>query len=186
MGETMNKKIAELLVDYLEAHPNMISVDKDYFVDILMQTKIPQKSDEFYHKIPPNHQSIDSDSRIYSFSLRRILRNRNAKKYRIGLIRSALGAIGESLRIYDSSLLARKIRKSRKLVEMMDQVGIPYSLLGKFEIIDYESSVKCETKPILIIPGVEDLDAILAWENKKKRVYEEIRIDKALSHPKMT
>lgn len=165
----MDRKVVERLIAELEIHPPLTPIvlsNKSYLLDLLISTDMPV-SRRFYEEVAPNQVSIQDDatSQYHSFSIRRVLRNNQARGYRLSglkrLYEGALGAFG----IHDSDVLTRRLRGDRDLVRMMTEAaqhGQPHSLLAKFETFD-ELSRKVATRPLVIIPDASP-ERISSWE----------------------
>ena len=65
--------------------------------------------------------------------------------------------------------MARRLREDPDLVAAMLKCDIPYSLLGRFKTVDYESRPEEITEgPFLVIPGA-DIGKIVAFESRYQR-----------------
>jgi len=78
----MDVQIAERLVSALEKRPMTgVVPDKALFLDVLLSTDVPESS-RFYEVVPdrPDKRQLVQETGRYSyFSLRRVMRNRNAR-----------------------------------------------------------------------------------------------------------
>ena len=159
------------LVRDLERHFPLtegILPQKQGLIRLLISTKMPE-SRRFYEEVMPNEQPIPdpANSKEYSVSVRRILRNKLAYDYETNFLKNFYDAVVSSLGAYDSNVLARRLRADRDLVNLMQQAyqsGQPYSLLAKLETVDILSG-GIETMPLLVIPNSRNMPKVLAWES---------------------
>lgn len=168
----MDIKVAEKLISEMRKHSHLVSLDKGLFLDLLVSTHI-QDSSKFYEALPDNQQEIQETDHFHIFSLRRVLRNRNARGYRLSQWKKMYEAILSSFGIYSSDALTRNLRANANLIEMMASCEEPFSLLGKLQTFDYNNpnEVFVVTRPVLIIPGAENIEQIRDWE-KANTIYE--------------
>ena len=162
----MYKEEANILVDSLKKHSGIIPPNSEMFFDILVNAYIP-KSSRFYESLPDKQQLLEETNRYHYLSLRRVLRNRNARNYQLSGLKQAYEAIASALKIYSSDVLSRRLRADKELVEMMAESRHPFSLLGKFQTYDYDNPDErlfIETRPVLVIPDAKDITKILKWE----------------------
>ena len=181
----MDKKVAEKLVDELERQHRAIPIDKGMFIDILMSFPI-LKSSRFYEELPDKQQLIEESGRYHYFSLRRVLRNKNAKNYRLSRAKQAYEALASTLGIYSSDVLSRKLRADKELVKMIADNENPYSLLGKFKTYDFDNpdeTLFIMTKPVLAIPDAKNIAKISDWEEANTIYEKEVGI--FFRHPKI-
>ena len=180
-------EMVEALMDAFCAHPLIIPVDKELFVNLLKSIEIPislENSKRFYIEFPEYSQYsqsfMEGYGRYYSLSIRRILFNNNADNYKLSSIKKVWEYLIKQVRGYSSNVFARDIRLKEKIVKLMFQKAYnnPFSLLAKFETFDFENqdlTLFHSIKPILVIPGVdyggENGRAILSWEHDNM-VYE--------------
>lgn len=173
----MDRKIAERLINELSKHSEIVSPDRKLFLDILISTDIPESS-RFYEQLPDKRQLVEETDRYHYLSLRRVLRNRNARDYRLSQRKKNYEAVASALGLYSSDVLSRNLRVNKDLVEIMAECQEPFSLLGKFKTYDHgnpDETLFVVTRPILVIPNVENREPIYAWE-KANTIYEkEIR-----------
>ena len=172
----MDKKIAENLINELERHSGIIRPNRDLFFNVLSSADVPESS-RFYEVLPSNKQLLEESSRYHYLSLRRVLRNKNAKDYQLSKLKSVYEIITSELRMFSSDALSRKVRTNKDLINMMGECEHPFSLLGKFQTWDYDNSegkLYSITKPILVIPEVEDMKLIYDWENENTTYKKEI------------
>jgi len=174
----LDKKIAEKLIDELEGHSGIIKPERELFLNILVSAEIPDSS-KFYENLPEKKQLSEEFNRYHYLSLRRVLRNRNARNYRLSEWKKAYEAIASAMRIYSSDSISRNLRANKDVVEMMAECREPYSLLGKFKIYDFNNPDKALfviSRPVLIIPGAKDKGPIYEWENDNTTHEEEVGI----------
>lgn len=130
----MDVQIAERLVSALEKRPMTgVVPDKALFLDVLLSTDVPESS-RFYEVVPdrPDKRQLVQETGRYSyFSLRRVMRNRNALGYQSSDSKNILDRMASALGVYSSDALTRSMRADRKLVGMMTRCEEPFSLLGK-------------------------------------------------------
>ena len=167
----MERYLAEILIGGLESHPPLtpgILADKNYFVNLLVSTQL-KPSRRFYEEVGSNEAVIQNPAMdlTHYVSIKRVLRNRLAKEYKLSWLKARYEAAASAFGIYDSDALTRKLRIGEDIVRMMAeaaQSGQPYSLLGKLETVDGILE-KISRRPLVIIPNVGDLSRILAWED---------------------
>lgn len=161
----MEREVAEVLIDGLENHPEIIPPDRSLFMNTLTSTKVPASS-RFYVELPDTQQIVQDAERHHYLSLRRVLRNRNAEKRQQSLLKQTYEVLAALVGVYSSDILARRLREDKGLVDMMARSRHPFSLLGKFQTYDLVSPAVLfiVTRPVLVIPDAEDVSKILAWE----------------------
>ncbi len=169
----MEREIAERLVDELGKHSGIISPDKKLFLDVLISADIPESS-RFYETLQNKQQFVDGTDQCHYLSLRKVLRNNNAKDCLLSQWKKAYESFISTFSFYSSKSLSRNLRADKGIMEMITECKEPFSLLGKFKTYDYnnhEEELFIITKPILIIPGVKDMKQIYNWE-EANAVYE--------------
>lgn len=168
----MDRNLAERLVEELEMHPPLSSQvlkreekDINKLVDALVATEVPP-SKRFHEQVHPNNIYIhDAAMELHHFvSIRRILRNDQARNYRLSTAKAWYEYAASTLGIHDSDIWTRKLRSNDDLIRMMAQSPLPYSLLGKIETFE-DSSRKVAIRPIVIIPEAHDSSKIREWED---------------------
>jgi len=176
----MDEKTAKNLVDEMARHPEVIKPDKDLFVKVLSSINVPGSS-KFYENLPDdllnNSQLIQKIDRYHYLSLKRILRNYNAREHQLSTSGKILESIGSVFRVCDSDALDRNLRTNKDLIKMMAENKQLYSLLGEFQTYDFDNpddKFFRITRPILVIPGVEDMSEILKWEQANSTFEKEI------------
>ena len=163
----MDQEIAATLVDTLKRHSWIIPPNREIFMKVLTSTEVPDSS-RFYEKLPDNEQLLKETDRYHKLSLRMVLRNRNAKDYRLSPLKKIWEDWTSTLGIYSSEVLSRNLRANSDLIDMMAASEHPFSLLGKQKTYDYSNAREDlfrATRPVLVIPGQSDIIAILDWEN---------------------
>ena len=173
----MDHRLAENLLDELAKHPEIVRVDRDLFLGVLKVAEIPESS-RFHEDLPDKQQLAEGLDRYAYFSLRRVLRNRNAENYRLSAWKNTFEAVMSAFGAYSSDVLTRKIRADGEIVDMMARNEHPFSLLAKCKTYDFgnsEGRLFVVTRPVLVIPGVKDIDRILAWEEDNTAYEEEVR-----------
>jgi len=173
----MNKKFAETLMKDLGRHGNIVTPDNELFLNELVSVDVPESS-KFYETLPGKKQLVEEVGCYHSFSLRRVLRNRNAKNYRSSQWKETYGAIASIFSFYSSDTLSRNLRANEKLIEMMARCNDPFSLLGKFQSYDFDNPEKTLfiiTRPVLVIPGTKDIKLIHDWEEANTTYEKESR-----------
>ncbi len=169
----MEREIAERLVNELGNHSRIISPDKKLFLDVLVSTDI-QESSRFHEVLQDKQQLAEESDSYYSLSLRRILRNSNAKRYKLSQWKKAYESFISTFSFYSSDSLSRNLRADKGIIEMMAECKEPFSLLGKFKTYDFDNSEETlfvVTRPVLVIPGVRDTNRIYGWE-EANTIYE--------------
>jgi len=166
----MERKLAENLVLELARRRDIVVPNRRFFTDILADTEVSESS-RFYEALPNNQRTIQESGRYHCLSLRRVLRNRNAKSHQLSQVERGYEALVSGLGIYSSDVLSRSLRADEDLVEMMSECEEQFSLLGKFQTYDYENPDKVTvlTKPVLIIPGFVGVEEIHKWERDNTR-----------------
>ena len=174
----MDQKTVSVLVDGLSQHSGIITPDRRAFTKTLLGVGVPN-SKRFYEDLPEREQVIQEDSRYHRLSLRRILRNENARDYRLNPLTQAWEAVLSFVGAYSSDSLTRSIRADPELVEMMARSPHPLSLLGNLRTYDYDNPDEhlfVISRPVLVIPGATDTAHILSWENVNTIFEEEVGI----------
>lgn len=156
----MDHQHARALVLGLKERPAMIPVDTDYFTKILENVRMPESS-RFYETVGSNKQRHEDGEDFYVLSIRRVLRNRNAKNYTYTPWKQLMDTFLERIGSYSSDRLTRLLRTDEELELRLEQAPSPWSLLGK--LVTYYGSGETVSRPILYIPGA-NLDWVLAWE----------------------
>jgi len=149
----MDRKVAETLVSELGRQVRIVTPNKELFLDVLVSADVPESS-RFYEFLPDKRQSVQETGRYHSLSLRRVLRNRNARDYQLS-------------RWKISDTLVRNLGSDGKLVEMMSRCEEPFSLLGKFQSYNFDNpdeKLFVVTRPVLVIPGAKNMKPIHDWE----------------------
>lgn len=180
----MDIKIAESLLSELGRHSGIVTPDRRLFLDILVSTDVPESS-RFYEGLPDKQQLVQETGRYHFLSLRRVLRNRNARSYQLSQWKKAYESITSVFGAYSSDALSRNLRTNRDLVEMMAECREPFSLLGKFQTYDFDNpdeTLYMVTQPVLVIPGAKDTKSICDWETANT-IYEK-EVGLFLRHPK--
>ena len=173
----MEVKEAEALIFSLEKHPGIVKVNREIFLPVLLDAKLSESS-SFHEDLPDTQQLAEGLDRYAYFSLRRVLRNRNAENYRLSAWKNTFEAVMSAFGAYSSDVLTRKIRADGEIVDMMARNEHPFSLLAKCKTYDFgnsEGRLFVVTRPVLVIPGVKDIDRILAWEEDNTAYEEEVR-----------
>jgi len=174
----MDRKIAETLVDELGRHGSLVTPDRDLFLNELVSVDVPYSS-KFYEVTPGKQQLVEETGRYHYLSIRRVLRNRNAKDYQLSQWKKAYEAIASAFGAYSSDALSRNLRADGTLVEMMARCDEPFSLLGKFQSYDFDNpdeTLFVVTRPVLVIPGVKDMKPIHDWEEANTTYEKEVRM----------
>ncbi len=172
----MDEEVAESLISEFERHSGIIRPDRDFFLNILLSADVPGSS-RFYEVLPGNGQLLEEFSCHHYLSLRRVLKNKNAKNYSLSKWKSIYGTIASELGIFSSDALSRKIRTNKDLMNIMAKCEHPFSLLGKLQTWHYQNARGesfSTTKPILVIPKSENISKILDWEEKNTTYRKEI------------
>lgn len=158
---------AQKLVDAFGEQFRSTTPDKKLFLDTLVQADIVE-STKFSEELPDNQQTITEADQYHYLSLRRVLRNSNARSYQLSGAKktwaSMLGAFG----IYSSDVLTRRLRSDSEIVELMHASTSPFSLLGKFETYDHSNPdvLFRKTQPFIIIPGAKNWVPLARWEDE--------------------
>ncbi len=172
----MDKSTAEPLMDAFGKHFTAFKPDREMFLSMLLAQPVPDSS-RFYEKLPDNRQVFEEDNtRYHCLSLRRILRNMNARAFMPHPVKAAIDDFFKRIGVYSSHSLTRSIRANNDLVRLLDTSEYPCSLLGKFETYDYgnpDEVLYIAKRPILIIPGAEGFEDVLKWEEEHTEYYRE-------------
>ena len=174
----MDLKTASVLVDGLCRHPEIIRPDSEFFTEILLGVSVPESRKRFYEDLPGRQQECQETGRYHCLSLRKVLRNGNARNYQLNPLTKAWENVLSSVGAYSSDSLTRSLRANPDLVDMMAECGQSLSLLGKMRTYDYgnpEETLFVISRPILIIPCAEHTTA-LDWERSNTLYEEEIGI----------
>lgn len=172
----MDPAVAEALFGAFEKHLGILLPDRNAFLELLVETDVPDSS-KFSEELPDKPQIITESDIYHCISLRRVLRNRNARNYKLSGAKKAWEAVAAGLGIYSSDVLTRKIRGEPGVVELMHVSDSPFSLLGKFETYDHanpENTLFKKTRPILIIPDLPNAQAIKNWEEANTTYEKEV------------
>ncbi len=172
----MDRGEAEVLVEGLRKRPEFDSLDSGLFTDALESTEVPPSS-RFYEETPDVQHTMRDSDRVQFLSVRRVLRNENARNYQLSLLKRGFEAAASALRVYSSDALTRRLRADNDLVKIMAECWHPFSLLGKLQTYDYSNpdSAVITTKPILIIPDAGDIETILRWEDANTTYEKEVK-----------
>lgn len=174
----MDHDIAALLVQELERQFRTIRVDKEKFLDALLLTEVPE-SERFAERVRSNEQTVEESDRFGTLSLRRVLRNANAEESLVSGWRSAVDYVTAVFGFYSSDVFKRRLLESGNIVTLMQESKVPYSLLGKFKLVDYEThdgNTIVATHPVLIIPGVKDRGPVDRWERMNTKYEKEVSL----------
>ncbi len=168
---TLDRAAIETLAYGLEKHPGLIPLDRARIVATLDQAYVPDTS-RFHEIVPENWQSLEESDRYHRFSLRRILRNKNARVYDPNLLKLTYATVISVFGGYSSDDMARRLRMDEHLARMMIDNDHPFSLLAKQETVDFtdHEAVYISKRPVLVIPGA-DMERVLKWESENT-VYE--------------
>ena len=149
----MEREIAEKLFGELSKHLGLPS-PTERFIDVLVSVETKDSS-RFYKEVPQVIQNFDEYGRSHQFSIRRILRNKNAILTPVSNLKMTWRNIVSKIGARDSNIFARDVREREELVDMMFSSlneGYEFSLLGKLNECDYEvPPTKYKCRPILII-----------------------------------
>jgi hypothetical protein len=158
---------AQKLVDAFGEQFRSATIDRKLFLDVLVEANIPESA-RFSEELPNNQQTISEADRYHYLSLRRVLRNGNARSYQLSGAKKALARILGALGIYSSDVLTRGLRSDPEIVELMNSSTSSFSLLGKFETYDSSNpeALFRKTQPFIIIPGAKN------WVPLARREYE--------------
>ena len=162
-----------VLVEELLKRPVLCSFDKEKFARLLENIKVGNSS-KFHEEFPNETQRIDDCNFIYEFSLRKVLRNGNAKNYQFSKVKQIAASFASDLGIYSSSVLTRNLRADGEILGLMEKsalMGNPFSLLGRLDFFECEigGGVELErNRPVLIIPGIRGNEAnvVYSWESR--------------------
>ena len=173
----MERSLAESLIDELTKHLGIINPDKDLFLNILTSAEVPESS-KFYEVLPNKQQLVEERKRYHYLSLRKVLRNRNAKENQLSLWKSKYESIASAFGICSSDVLSRNLRVNKDLIEMMDECKEPFSLLGEFQTYNFDNhdeTLFIITRPVLVIPSVENRKPY-NWENANTKYEKEVGV----------
>lgn len=176
----MDPAVAERLFEELSTHSGITPPNRKLFLRLLASTSVPESPD--FHQTLPNERQLTQESSSYHYlSLRRILKNRNARDYQSPQWRRHLDRVASisPFRVYSSDALVRDLGANRKLMEMMAECPEPFSLLGKLKTYDWDNTAEdlfIVTRPVLVIPGVEDREPIYEWEQARTTYEKEVRM----------
>ena len=173
----MDKIIAGKLVNELKNQFRFFTLDEKLFSNLLTSVNVPESS-RFYEVLPDNQQTIQASDSDHHFSLRRVLRNKNANDYQLFGLKRIYGAITSAFGAYSSDVLTRYLRLNKDVTEMMTNCNEPFSLLGKLETFDSSNpeAVSITTRPILVIPNVKERTIVDNWEKENMTYFKETRI----------
>jgi hypothetical protein len=180
----MDRKVAETLVSELGRQVRIVTPDNELFLDVLVSADVPESS-RFYEVLPDKQQLVQEIGRYHYLSLRRVLRNGNARDYQISQWKKAYEAIASAFGAYSSDALSRNLRADGTLVDMMARCEEPFSLLGKFQLYDFDNpdeTLFIVTRPVLVIPGAKDMNPIHDWEEANTTYEKEVGL--LFRHPK--
>jgi hypothetical protein len=172
----MDKDVAEKLLNELGRHGGIVIPDYQLFLDVLISTDIPECS-RFYECLTDKQQLVQETGRYHYLSLRRVIRNVNAKDYQLSQWKKMYEAVASAFGVYSSDSLSRNLRANSTLVEIMARCEEPFSLLGKFQSYNFDNpdeTLFVVTRPVLVIPGLKDLEPIYDWEEKNTTYEKEV------------
>lgn len=178
----MNEDLTNILIEELLQNPGIKAVHnftpKIYLFKEVLMSDISEQSERFYEKLPHKSQTlVESEMRYYSLSLRRLLRNRNAKDFELTPTKAAYERLLSKLGIYSSDAMTRSLRLDQDIVNMMSACEHPFSVLGKLQTyeIGRENVLLRRTRPILLIAdsGRGDRARIESWETANQKYEEE-------------
>ena len=172
----MDPAVAEILFGAFEKRAGIQAPDKNAFLEMLVEAQVPDSS-RFSEELPDKPQIITEADLYHCISLRRLLRNRNAKDYKLSGVKKAWETVAAGLGIYSSDVLTRKIRADPELVELMSISDSEFSLLGKIETFDYANPKEIlykKTRPILVIPDLPKAAAVMQWEEANTTYEKEV------------
>jgi hypothetical protein len=172
----MDKSTAEPLMDAFEKHFTAFKPDREMFLPMLLSQPVPDSS-KFYEKLPDNRQLMEEDDSMYYFlSLRRIIRNMNARAFMPGPVKTFFDGLLQKMGVYSSHSFTHSIKSSPDIVRLLDTSEYAFSLLGKLEIYEHgnpDDILYIAKKPVLIIPGAEGIEDVLKWEEENTQYYKE-------------
>ncbi len=174
----MDGKIANKLVSELRRHGGLIIPDEKLFLELLTSTDVPESS-RFYEKLPDREQLSEGTGYYHYLSLRKVLRNRNAGRYKLPQWKKAYETMMSTFGVYSSDILSRNLRANDKLMKIMMECGEPFSLLGKFKTYEFNNpreELFIINRPVLVIPGVRDMTQIDNWEKRNTTYKKETRV----------
>src|SRR5574341_1538563 len=110
----MESTIASKLVKAFEEQFKTAKIDTKFFLEMLVAAEIPESS-RFSEELPGKQQVINEGDRYHYLSLRRVLRNSNARNYELSGAKRIWAAALTAFGIYSSETLTRKIRGDSEL-----------------------------------------------------------------------
>ena len=170
----MEEAVADMLLDTMGRHSGMMPLDRETFRRVLVATDMPESS-RFHEELPENKQTFDevaNERRYHRFSLRRALRNENARGYRLSAAKKFLEFALSVAGSYSTDSLTRNLRADPDIVNLMAGCRYPFSLLGKLETYDFgnkDERLFRITRPVLFIPDSDGEAPIYSWEDKNTR-----------------
>jgi len=165
----MDESIAKALVEALSHHPWLPVPDQTSLTGLLVRTRV-EDSRRFYEPVAQNDIRLEECDRIVAFSLRRVLRVRQARGYSRLSWKKTVDALGRWAGVYSSSALCRSLRADPDMVNLLERSDQPFALLGKREIVEFDLTrdrTDISITPVLVVssPNVS-LDQVLAWEQR--------------------
>ena len=91
----MDKEVVKNLVSELKRHSEIVIPDDQLFSKMLISTDVSESS-RFYEELPDKRQLVEETGRYHYLSLRRILRNKNAKNYKLSKLKRIYEKIGRA------------------------------------------------------------------------------------------
>ena len=174
--DRMGEKYVASLIDALANHPGMPTFNHSVFAEVLSMTPVHQ-STRFYADVPSNPgitQRVEVTSEQYTeLSLRRVLRLFNLQPgYKLGLAKKLWGDCLSARGIFSSNALTRSLRADPDASKELFGSHHDYAVLAKLRTYSLTGQIETgeitpvSSKPIIIIPGIENMGAVLRWEDR--------------------
>lgn len=179
----MDRGAAEALIEVLNNRIRIPDDKKENLIEILEDTPVHNRGFHLQNRFSVNihhneHPVIIERARYISLSLRRVLINRLAGLIYLGEMERAMHNVTNKLKIgYSSTEKASRIMDNSELLRMMGQSRAQFSLLGKLRIHDYdnpEERLYVVSKPMLVIPGADNIEEIQKWEESQAHYRKEV------------
>ena len=143
----MQETIALQLINELKRRLTFIEIKKNFFLNSLIKTNIPQQSTS-YESVYSNTQIIEETDRHFYISLTYIINNKNP-----------------------SVLLTKTNKRFLDLVKIIKNSQEPFSAIGELTTYDFNKKTNfIITKPIFILPNQTSDKEIDNWE-KTNTIY---------------
>jgi hypothetical protein len=153
--------------------PNITKPEQRLFTDLLVATEVHQ-STKFYADIQGSQEVAIrlgvTPTQYSDLSLRRVLRLYNIEpEYKMNFIKRAWGDFLSTQEAFSSNALTRSLRADIEASKELLASPWPFAVLAKLKSYSTEHSQSpraISSKPLIVIPGIEQMGAVLRWEDR--------------------